>query len=182
MPTYTRYLNPALLLSLMALLAGPARAAGPIAAEEVAAAQQQWGACIVAIGQVADDAPGARNVAASCIDTLYAYDLGGVLFKPTKAAAQQFRLTRPEALSYFVTGIIAEDHGFALQPWNRVRFDNVRIITDSDSAVAMGNYYFTDARTGKEVKVEYTFGYIRDAQGRLRINLHHSSLPYQPGP
>lgn len=42
----------------------------------------------------------------------------------------------------------------------------------------MGNYYFTDANTNKEIKVEYTFGYIKDKDGNLKINLHHSSLPY----
>ena len=29
-----------------------------------------------------------------------------------------------------------------------------------------------------ETKVEYTFGYIRDINGNLRINLHHSSIPH----
>ncbi len=45
----------------------------------------------------------------------------------------------------------------------------------------MGNYYFTDAKTGDEVKVEYLFGYVRDKDGKLRINVHHSSLPYGAG-
>jgi hypothetical protein len=40
----------------------------------------------------------------------------------------------------------------------------------------MGNYFFT-APDGAEVKVEYTFGYIQDDDGRLRIQLHHSSMP-----
>ena len=39
----------------------------------------------------------------------------------------------------------------------------------------MGNYFFTDQR-GMEAKVEYTFGYIQDEEGRLRIQLHHSSM------
>ena len=41
----------------------------------------------------------------------------------------------------------------------------------------MGNYYFTD-KNGKTVKVEYSFGYIKDNNGDLKINLHHSSFPY----
>ena len=41
----------------------------------------------------------------------------------------------------------------------------------------MGNYFFTDT-DGNEVKVEYTFGYMLDDQGSLRINLHHSSVPF----
>ena len=40
----------------------------------------------------------------------------------------------------------------------------------------MGNYFFADQR-GMDTKVEYTFGYIQDEEGRLRIQLHHSSMP-----
>ena len=43
----------------------------------------------------------------------------------------------------------------------------------------MGNYYFTSVEDKKnETKVEYTFGYIKDKKGNLRINLHHSSIPH----
>ena len=45
--------------------------------------------------------------------------------------------------------------------------------------MAMGNYFFTDP-DGVEVMVEYTFGYMLDDAGELRIVLHHSSLPYAP--
>ena len=31
---------------------------------------------------------------------------------------------------------------------------------------------------GQETKVEYTFGYVMDKDGNLRINLHHSSIPF----
>jgi hypothetical protein len=80
----------------------------------------------------------------------------------------------------FVTGVVPEDHGFALQPWSAVRFENAGIIIDADSAVAMGNYFFTDANTGKEAKAEFTFGYVRGTDGKLLINVHHSAFPYQP--
>ena len=43
--------------------------------------------------------------------------------------------------------------------------------------MAMGNYFFTTPE-GDEVKVEYSFGYILDENGNVRINLHHSSMPY----
>jgi hypothetical protein len=76
-------------------------------------------------------------------------------------------------------GKYPEDHGFALQPWTKVRFANSGMILREGSALAMGNYFFTDTN-GDEVKVEYSFGYIRDDRGALRINLHHSSLPYSP--
>ena len=53
---------------------------------------------------------------------------------------------------------------------------NSEIITHGETAVAMGNYFFTDTE-GTEVKVEYTFGYIEDEDSNLRIQLHHSSVP-----
>ena len=61
-----------------------------------------------------------------------------------------------------------------------MRFENAGIVIDDDSAVAMGNYFFTDARTNEEAKVEFTFGYVRGADGELLINLHHSAFPYKP--
>jgi len=43
----------------------------------------------------------------------------------------------------------------------------------------MGAYTFTDATSGDEVKVEYTFGYKRCDDGKVRIFLHHSSVPFK---
>ena len=144
-----------------------------ISKEEVIAVQKQWGDGIVAIGKASDPEAAALNH----LNTLYGYELGEVLFKPTKAKEDQFRGTKDEALSYFVTGIVPEDKGFALAPYTKVRFENEGIVTDCDSAMAMGNYYFTTTE-GKDIKVEYSFGYVKDDDGKLKINLHHSSLPY----
>ncbi|MGN7613280.1 hypothetical protein ACQZV8_14490 [Magnetococcales bacterium HHB-1] len=147
---------------------------------DVLKAQKRWGDGIVAIGKAYINKDAYKMVAEKHVDTLYSYDEGIVLFKPTKATIQQFRLTKEEALSYFVGGIIAEDKGFALQPWRAVRFENAGILINDHSAIAMGNYFFTDAKTEKEVKVEFTFGYVCDKHGKLRINVHHSAFPYNP--
>merc|ERR1711879_982590 len=88
--------------------------------------------------------------------------------------------------SYFVghnvvQGGHAEDGGFAInggKGWSDVVFDNHQIKVTGGVAIAMGNYYFTCATTGKKVKVEYTFGYGRNEDGKVRIFLHHSSVPY----
>ena len=165
---------------VMVLLMGGAAQAQPITEEEIEQAQKAWAEGIVAIGAAYLKSGDYQGLAAEHVDTLYGYDEGTVLFKPTKASSGQFRLTEDEAVSYFVGGIVQEDTGFALQPWMAVRFENADIITDSDSAVAMGNYYFKDVKTQKEVKVEYTFGYIRGEDGKLLINVHHSALPYKP--
>jgi len=165
---------------VLAVYTATAFAAPAITREDVTTAQRAWADCILEIGKTSIAKADTKAVALACIDTLYAYDHGGVLFKPTKASAKQFRLTKQDALSYFITGTITEDHGFALQPWSKIRFENANTLIDSDSAIAMGNYYFTDANSGQEVKVEYTFGYRKDQDGKLRINLHHSSVPYSP--
>ncbi|KOR28714.1 lipoprotein [Achromatium sp. WMS1] len=158
----------------------PAVPGGPITTTEVLRIQQTWADGIVAIGQAFLNQGDYRAVAANHVDTLYAYNMGPVLFKPTKAAQNQFRLTREEALSYFIGGIVPEDKGFALQPWSAVRFVNADILISGSNATAMGNYFFTDFNTGTETKVEFTFGYVRGADGKLRINVHHSALPYNP--
>lgn len=147
---------------------------------EIYEMQKVWGDGIVAIGQAYSNGDDYQALAEDHVDTLYGYDEGVVLFKPTKASDEQFRLTEDHAVSYFVRGIVDEDHGFALQPWSAVRFENADVIIDSDSAVAMGNYFFTDATTGEEVKVEFTFGYERGDDGNLLIDVHHSALPYEP--
>ncbi len=147
---------------------------------EVHAAQRLWGDGIVAIGQAYLDNGDYKAVGAAHVDRLYGYDLGPVLFKPTRAAARPFRLSKAEAISYFVTGVVPEDRGFALQPWSAVRFDNAGAFVQADFAVAMGSYVFTNANSGAETRMEYSFGYARDRDGQLRILLHHSSFPFSP--
>ncbi|OOF26984.1 hypothetical protein [Salinivibrio sp. IB872] len=147
--------------------------AAPISTAEVEQAQKAWGAGIVAIGKASD----ARKVAIEHIEEFYAFESGKVLFKPTLASDVQFRGTKKEALSYFIGQDLEEDKGFALAPYTNVRWENEGIITDQDSALAMGNYFFTK-KDGTETKVEYTFGYVKDDEGNVKINLHHSSIPY----
>jgi hypothetical protein len=150
-----------------------------ITKDEVLAAQKIWADGIVDIGKVFKEKGDYKARAIEHINSLYAYKQGKVLFKPTLASDDQFRETFDQALSYFIGGENKEDKGFAIKPWSKVRFGEEEILTDSDSATAMGNYYFTADGDNKEIKVEFTFGYIKDAEGKVRINVHHSSLPYQ---
>lgn len=152
---------------------------GAITKQEIAQAQKIWGGGVVAIGNAYSKGEDYKKVAEELVDSLYLYQSGPVLFCPTKASKKQFRLTREGAVSYFVGDDrnYPEDKGFALQPWTKVRFENAETYIHGDYAVAMGNYFFTPEE-GEEVKVEYTFGYIKDKDGKLKINLHHSALPY----
>ena len=155
-----------------------------ITEREVVAAQKAWGEGIVKIGKVYSDGGDYSAAAVAHIDQFYAYDLSLVLFKPTLASVDQFRTSFDSALSYFVGGntTYPEDKGFAIKPWTKVRWKNVGITNNACTmAVAMGNYWFTAADTGAETKVEYTFGYIRDPQGALKIVVHDSSVPYNGG-
>jgi hypothetical protein len=153
--------------------------AAPITKADVAEAQQAWGEGIVTIGKAFSEGDDYTEAAEEHIERFYAYGSHPVLFKPTLAAEEQFRGDFDGALSYFVGGSIDEDNGFAIAPYTDVRWENEATFVDSDSAMAMGNYYFTRT-SGEEVKVEYSFGYVRDKEGDLKIVLHHSSLPYAP--
>ena len=159
---------------------GVATAASPSITEaDVIAKQQEWGAGIVSISAVHAAEGDFEARAREHIETLYAYGLTDVMFKPTLAAEDQFRETFDEALKYFVGAEGTEDSGFAIKGWTNVRWENNAVYTDSDSAMAMGNYWFTGP-DGSETKVEYTFGYVLNPEGELVINLHHSSLPFDP--
>lgn len=152
-----------------------------ITEQEVITAQKAWGEGIVTIGEVYAGGGDYSGAAADHINRFYAYDLSLVLFKPTLASVAQFRTSFDSALSYFVGGnpSYPEDKGFAIKPWTKVRWQNVGITNNAcNMAVAMGNYFFTAKDDGSETKVEYTFGYIRDQQGALRIVVHQSSVPY----
>ena len=141
-------------------------------------AQRAWGDGIVAIANAHQSGGDYVGIASNHVETLYAYGLTNVLFKPTLASIEQFRPDFESALSYFVASNNAcpEDKGFAIKGWTNVRFENADIILEDSAALAMGNYFFTSPE-GDEVKVEYTFGYIVDSSGSLRIQLHHSSMP-----
>ncbi len=153
-----------------------------ITIDEIHRAQETWGTGIVTIGKIYTDGGNYLKAAREHLNTLYAFEAGPVLFKPTKASEVQFRPTTEAALSYFAGGndTYREDQGFAIHPWVKVRFENVLTYFHGDYAVAMGNYFFSEAN-GNEVKVEYTFGYLKDQEGKLKINLHHSSVPFNAG-
>mmetsp|Transcript_13916 Transcript_13916/g.18572 ORF Transcript_13916/g.18572 Transcript_13916/m.18572 type:complete len:201 (+) Transcript_13916:66-668(+) len=153
---------------------------------DVQEALRIWCDGVIEIGQVYSEGGDYRSVAIEMIESTYAFnlDLGKgnqVLFKPTKAYEHPLRSNFDEAVSYFAgAGKYSEDKGFAIQPWSKIRFDIHGVFITSDCATAMGHYMFTDANTGSEVRVEYTFQYVRGPDGKLKIVLHHSSVPYNP--
>ena len=156
---------------------------------EVIEAQNFWAKSIVDISNSFLTGGDYVTLAGERASELYGYDHSNVLFKPTKAVDQQFRPTANDAMSYFVghDAVISgfkEDQGFAINAkkgFSRVIFNNHQIDCHNEVAHAMGTYEFTCATTGEISEVEYTFGYKRNPDGKVRICLHHSSIPYEPG-
>jgi hypothetical protein len=152
-----------------------------ISEADVLAAQRAWGEALVQISRDYESGgvTKAKATAEKVLDSAYGYNLGPVLFKPTLTTAPQtFRTTRDGALAYFVGNNPAfpADTGFALKGWRTVEIRNAAIYLNGDTAMSMGNVLITD-KQGKVTTVDKTWGYTRDDEGKLRIVLHHSSLP-----
>merc|ERR1712185_544546 len=161
---------------------------GDITSEDVVAAQAAWSNAITGITKVYQEGGDFVAAAGERAGMLYGYGNCDVLFKPTKATNNPFRPTAEDAMSYFVGSeamkndkFTGEDAGFAInggRGWKSVTFRNHKIDLNGPTAQAMGDYIFVDATSGAEVRVEYTFGYKRNDDGKVRIYLHHSSVPY----
>ncbi len=158
-----------------------------ITVEEVNAAQQAWCDALVAIGKTSKDGGDAKALATKVLTEAYDYDNGPVFFKPTLAYGEKtFRTTKAGALAYFVGGDknFPEDKGFALKPWVKARYDNLGdgkegVQIHGNIAITMGHVWVT-AEDGSEVMVEKTFVFRKGNDGKLRLILHKSALPFNP--
>lgn len=153
--------------------------------DEVNAAQQAWCDALVKIGKLKEEGADYRTYAEKVLSEAYNYDYGKVFFKPTLAFGNQtFRNDKKGALAYFVGGDpdYPNDKGFALTPWVKARYDNTGnhnegIQIYGSVAITMGNVWVTD-KTGKEVMVDKTWVFKKGKDGKLRIIVHKSALPY----
>tara|TARA_B100000900_G_C20545534_1_gene702370 strand:+ start:199 stop:666 length:468 start_codon:yes stop_codon:yes gene_type:complete len=141
--------------------------------------QQKWANIVLEIGKAYRKNLQLENLVSKLLNDVYAFNHCNVLFKPTLAKDNQFRSTKEEFISYFLgqNKICKEDNGFAIKNWKSIKFENYKIIEHDNFLLSMGNYFFKNDEN-KSLKVEYTFGFIRISNNELRINLHHSSLPY----
>ncbi len=148
---------------------------------EIRKAQEEWAVAILKLGTLKNDHPACTIEARRIFRSLYAVDRGDILFKPSTAIMEPFRYDLEGTVSYFVGGgqDYPEDTGFALKPWANVRFSNKFFLPRENRATVGGHYYFMDM-DGRELKVEYTMGYIKTGSGKLQIEFHHSSFPYLP--
>jgi hypothetical protein len=154
-----------------------------ITENEIHAAQRAWGDALIAISKTYEQhgSEAATALARKVIDEAYGYQFGIVLFLPTLSITPvAFRTTPEGALSYFVGGdpTFPMDSGFALKEWRKVEIVNAGILILGNTATTMGNVVLTD-KDGVVTKVDKTWQFLKDDSGRLRIVVHHSSLPYQ---
>lgn len=155
--------------------------------DEVNAAQKAWCDALVKIGQLKESGGDYKGFAEQVLTDAYNYDQGKVFFKPTLAFGDQtFRNDKKGALSYFVGGDpeYPNDKGFALAPWVKARYDNAGennegIQIYGSVAITMGNVWVT-GKDGKEVMVDKTWVFRKGKDGKLRIIVHKSSLPFSP--
>ncbi|PPC89450.1 MAG: hypothetical protein CTY35_15220 [Methylotenera sp.] len=155
--------------------------------DEVNAAQQAWCDALVKIGKLKEEGGNYKAYAEQVLSEAYNYDYGKVFFKPTLAFGDQtFRNDKKGALAYFVGGDpdYPNDKGFALTPWVKARYDNTGAHNEGiqiygSVAITMGNVWVTD-KTGKEVMVDKTWVFKKGKDGKLRIIVHKSALPYSP--
>lgn len=155
--------------------------------DEVNAAQQAWCDALVKIGKLKAEGGDYKTYAEQVLSEAYNYDYGKVFFKPTLAFGDQtFRNDKKGALAYFVGGDpdYPNDKGFALTPWVKARYDNTGkhnegIQIYGSIAITMGNVWVTD-NSGKEVMVDKTWVFKKGHDGKLRIIVHKSALPYSP--
>jgi len=141
--------------------------------------QQKWADTVLEIGKAYKKKINLEKLVFELLHNVYAFNYCEVLFKPTLAKYNQFRSTKEEFISYFLgkNKVCKEDNGFAIKNWKSIKFETYKIIKYENYLLSMGNYYFKDDKN-KSLKVEYTFGFIKINKNELRINLHHSSLPY----
>jgi hypothetical protein len=155
--------------------------------DEVNAAQQAWCDALVKIGQLKEQGGDYKAFAEKVLSDAYNYDNGKVFFKPTLAFGDQtFRNDKKGALAYFIGGDpdYPNDKGFALTPWVKARYDNAGpknegIQIYGSVAITMGNVWVT-GKDGKEVMVDKTWVFKKGKDGKLRIIVHKSALPYAP--
>lgn len=155
--------------------------------DEVNAAQQAWCDALVKIGQLKESGGDYKAYAKQVLSEAYNYDYGKVFFKPTLAFGEQtFRNDKKGALAYFIGGDpdYPNDKGFALTPWVKARYDNAGkdnegIQIYGSVAITMGNVWVT-GKDGKEVMVDKTWVFKKGKDGKLRIIVHKSALPFAP--
>ena len=141
---------------------------------EVEGFLDSWKDGVIAIGIAYQKGNDYREKARAFIATHYAFDIGKVLFKPTFANDVLFRNNFEDALSYFVSGKISEDSGFAIKPWEEIKASEVNFILEDNLCAVMGVLDLKPLNSKNKTKISFTFILVKDNE-KLKIKVHHSS-------
>ena len=133
-----------------------------------------WKDGVIDIGIAYQEGIDYREKARTFIETHYAFDTGDVLFKPTFSNDVVFRNNLEDALSYFVTGDISEDSGFAIKPWEDIKTSEVSFILEHNLCAVMGVLNLKPLNSENKTKIAFTFILVKD-NDRFKIKIHHSS-------
>jgi hypothetical protein len=150
--------------------------------EEVRKTLDDWAVGVLSINQAKLNGEDYAAIAESFLEDAYNFDDGLVLFKPTLSSTVPFRTTLEGALSYFIgeNPAFPEDTGFALKPWTSIAFDFVGMIFDENRAILQTQAHFT-ASDSSVTTAYFSMSLTRSSKkSNLKIDLHHSSLPYSP--
>ncbi len=135
---------------------------------------RSWKDGVIEIGIAYQEDNNYKDVAKGFIQTHYAFDVGDVLFKPTYTNDVIFRNNPESALSYFVSGDISEDSGFAIKPWEKITVSDVNVLIEYTFCAVMGILNLKPLDSINQTKIAFTFILIK-VNDRLKIKIHHSS-------
>ena len=142
-----------------------------------------WGDGIILISKTYDEKgiDETSTVAKKILQNLYAFELGPILFKPTLSTGNQtFRSNLEGALSYFIGNNTKypTDDGFGIKSWYKFESKTSETFIENNIAIWMGSVTLT-RKNGNILKVDKSLAYKKLSNGKLKIILHHSSLPYK---
>ena len=136
---------------------------------------KSWTDGVISIGKTYHRDGDFQEGAEFFLNTHYAFGENEVLFKPTFTKDVIFRNSFNQALSYFVSGSISEDRGFAIRPWKKIELhDQPNLIIEGDVVVVMGALDFYHFESEVSSIVSFTF-VLKEFGGRFKIIVHHSS-------
>lgn len=171
-----------MLVDILETLSSIGQASMTFTDDMVHTALQAWCDNVVLTGKVHSEGGDVKAFSADVLLDSYDYENGKVLFKPTLTyGAQTFRPTKEGALAYFVgnDNNFSNDKGFKLKPWVKVWYSKMDYILHGDLAIVQCNVHFI-GDDDSHIFVNKSFVFRRYDDGKVRIILHQSSLPYQP--
>ena len=133
-----------------------------------------WKDGVIDIGIAYQEGNDYREKARAFVETHYAFDIGDVLFKPTFTKDVVFRNNLEDALSYFVSGAISEDSGFAIKPWEDIKASEVSFLLEDNLCAVMGVLHLKPLNSENKTKIAFTFILVKD-NDKFKIKIHHSS-------